>query len=70
MPKNLTPEVRLWIYRVIGTVVPLLVTLGIFSDAVAGHIMAIGASILALSGSLLAANNVSTEPLEDFDVDH
>lgn len=70
MPKNFTPEVRLWIYRVIGTVVPLLVTLGIFSDQVAGHIMAIGASILALSGSVLAAQNVSTEPLEDIDVDH
>ena len=70
MPKNLTPEVRLWIYRVIGTVVPLLVTLGVFSNEVGGHIMAIGASILALGGSFLAAQNVSTEPLEDFDVDH
>lgn len=70
MPGNFTPEVRLWIYRVIAATVPLLVTFGIFSDEAAGQIMALGAALLSLSGSLLAANNVSTEPLEDFDVDH
>lgn len=71
MQDRLTPEVRLWIYRVIGTTVPLLVTLGVISNEVGGHILAIGASILALGGSLLAASNVATEPLEELDdVDH
>lgn len=70
MHDRFTPEVRLWIYRVIAAAVPLLVTLGIITDEVGGHIMAVGASILALGGSLLAAANVSTTPLEEIEVDN
>jgi hypothetical protein len=52
-------KTRKYIYGVIGSVVPLLVTLGVVSGDVAGHIMAISVSVLALGGSLLAINNIN-----------
>lgn len=48
---------RKYVYGIIGTVVPLLVTLGVVSGEVAGHLMAIAASILSLGGSMLAYSN-------------
>jgi hypothetical protein len=53
------PTTRKYIYGVIGSVVPLLVTLGVLSGDVAGHIMAIAASVLALAGSVLSINNIN-----------
>lgn len=55
---KLDAETRLWIYRVIGATVPLLVTLGLTTPGVAGQIMNIVAAILSISGSTLAAKNI------------
>lgn len=52
---------RKYVYGVIGTIVPLLVTLGILSNEIAGHIMAIAASVLSLAGSVLALNNINED---------
>jgi hypothetical protein len=57
----LKPTTRKYIYAIIGSVVPLLVTLGVLSGDVAGHIMAIAASVLALGGSVLSINNINEE---------
>jgi uncharacterized membrane protein len=56
---KLDAETRLWIYRVIGTVVPLLVTLGITTEGVAGQIMNIVAAILSIGSATLAAKNIT-----------
>jgi len=52
-------ETRLWIYRVIGTVVTLLVTLGITTEGIAGQIMNILAAILSIGSATLAAKNIT-----------
>jgi hypothetical protein len=57
----LKAKTRKYIYGVIGAVVPLLVTLGVLSGDVAGHLMAIAASVLALGGSTLAINNITED---------
>ncbi len=55
----LDAETRLWIYRVIGAIVPLLVTLGITTEGIAGQIMNIVAAILSVGSATLAAKNVN-----------
>jgi uncharacterized membrane protein len=55
---NLSPETRLWIYRIVGAVVPILVTAGTLTEGLASQIMNLVAAILALGGSALAAKNV------------
>jgi uncharacterized membrane protein len=55
---NLEPETRLWIYRIIGAIVPILVTAGTLTEGLASQIMNLVAAILALGGSALAAHNV------------
>jgi hypothetical protein len=57
----LKAKTRKYIYAIIGSVVPLLVTLGVLSGDVAGHIMAIAASVLALGGSVLSINNINED---------
>jgi hypothetical protein len=57
----LKAKTRKYIYGVIGAVVPLLVTLGVLSGDVAGHLMAIAASVLALGSSTLAINNITED---------
>lgn len=56
---NLSPETRLWIYRIVGGVVPILVTAGTLTEGLASQIMNLVAAILALGGSALAAKNVN-----------
>jgi uncharacterized membrane protein len=56
---KLDADTRLWIYRVVGTIVPLLVTLGITTEGIAGHIMNIVAAILSIGGATLAAKNIN-----------
>lgn len=56
---KLDAETRLWIYRVIGTVVPLLVTLGVTTEGIAGQIMNIVAAVLSVGSATLAAKNVN-----------
>jgi hypothetical protein len=55
-----TPEVRKWIYSIIGVTTPLLVTLGIISNTVAGHVVAIAAAVLGLGSNFMARANVTT----------
>jgi hypothetical protein len=57
----LKAQTRKYIYAIIGSVVPLLVTLGVLSGDVAGHIMAIAASVLALGGSVLSISNINED---------
>ena len=52
-------DTRLWIYRVIGTIVPLLVTLGITTEGIAGQIMNIVAAVLSVGSATLAAKNIN-----------
>jgi hypothetical protein len=56
---KLDAETRLWIYRVIGAIVPLLVTLGLTTEGIAGQIMNIVAAILSVGSATLAAKNVN-----------
>jgi uncharacterized membrane protein len=56
---KLDENTRLWIYRVIGTTVPLLVTLGITTEGIAGQIMNIVAAILSIGSATLAAKNIT-----------
>ena len=56
---KLDAETRLWIYRVIGTIVPLLVTLGVTTEGIAGQIMNIVAAVLSVGSATLAAKNVN-----------
>jgi hypothetical protein len=54
-------QTRKYIYAIVGSIVPLLVTLGVISGDVAGHILAIAASVLALGTSALALNNITED---------
>ena len=54
-------KTRRYIYGVIGTIVPLLVTLGVITGEVAGHVLAIAASLLSIGGSALAISNINDE---------
>jgi uncharacterized membrane protein len=56
---KLDAATRLWLYRVIGTIVPLLVTLGLTTEGIAGQILNIVAAILSVGGSTLAAKNIN-----------
>jgi uncharacterized membrane protein YuzA (DUF378 family) len=49
---------RLWIYRVSGALMPLLVTLGAFNNNVAGRILDVVAALVGVGAAGLAANNV------------
>ena len=52
------PKTRKYIYGIVGTFVPLLVTTGVLTGEVAGHVLAVAASVLALGSSALAYKNV------------
>lgn len=56
---KLDPETRLWIYRIVGATVPLLVTLGITTEGVAGQVMNVIAAILSIGSATLAAKNIT-----------
>jgi hypothetical protein len=58
---SLTATQRTYIYRIVGSAVPLLVTLGVVSDTVAGQIIAIAAAVLSIGGSALALANVTPD---------
>lgn len=63
-----TPQTRKWLYSIVGVTVPLLVTLGIISDSVAGHIVAIAAAVLGLGTSFMARANVPTSEIDSTEV--
>jgi hypothetical protein len=58
MIPDLKPETRRWIYGIIATLVPLLVTVGTLTEPLAGQILSVVAAILAVGGSALAIKNV------------
>lgn len=56
---KLDADTRLWIYRIVGATVPLLVTLGLTTEGVAGQVMNIVAAILSIGSATLAAKNIT-----------
>lgn len=56
--KFLTPQVRLYLYGVSSAAVPLLVTLGIFSQDLAKDILFLVAAVFGVGSNVLAAANV------------
>jgi hypothetical protein len=56
---NLNSETRLWIYRIVGSVVPILVTAGSLTEGLASQIMDLVAAILSVVSATLAARNIN-----------
>jgi hypothetical protein len=56
---KLDADTRLWIYRIVGAVVPLLVALGLTNEGIAGQVMNISAAILSIGSATLAAKNIT-----------
>ncbi|MDO5053408.1 MAG: hypothetical protein Q4E05_11030 [Pseudoclavibacter sp.] len=54
-------RVRLYLYRLVVAVVPLLVTIGFLTADVAGHVLSIAGAVLAVGSSSLAAVNTPRE---------
>jgi hypothetical protein len=55
---DLPPHVRKWIYGIIATTVPLLITIGSITGEVGQQILNVAAAVLSISGSVLAIRNV------------
>lgn len=51
------PRTRNYLFKIASVVVPLLVTVGVVSDTLAGHIIAIAAAVLGLAAPAMAAAN-------------
>jgi hypothetical protein len=58
---KLNAKQRKYVYGIAGTVIPLLVTVGVLSQEIAGQVLAIVASVLYLGSSTLAIKNVPDE---------
>lgn len=58
---DLQPHVRKWIYGIIATTVPLLITIGTISGEMGAQILNVAAAILAVGGSALAISYVPDE---------
>ncbi len=60
---ELKPNVRKWIYGIIATTVPLLISLGSLTDEIGAQLLNVAAAVLAVGGSALAISNVPpTDP--------
>lgn len=57
--KFLSPQVRTYLYGVSSAAMPLLVTLGVFTDDLAKDILFLCAALLGVGSNLMAAANVS-----------
>lgn len=55
---ELQPAVRKWIYGIIATTVPLLISLGTITGDLGAQILNVAAAVLAVGGSVLAISNV------------
>lgn len=55
---KLDAETRLWIYRIVGATVPILVTAGTLTEGMAAQILNLVAAILSVGTATLAARNV------------
>jgi len=58
---DLKPHVRKWIYGIIATTVPLLITLGSITTELGAQILNVAAAVLAVGGSALAISHVPDE---------
>ena len=58
---DLPPHVRKWIYGIIATTVPLLITIGSITGELGQQILNVAAAILSVGGSALAIKNVPDE---------
>jgi uncharacterized membrane protein len=56
---KLDAETRLWIYRIVGSIVPILVTAGTLTDGLGSQIMNLVAAILSVGSATLAARNIN-----------
>lgn len=56
---KLDAETRLWIYRIVGATVPILVTAGTLTEGLASQVMNLVAAILSVGSATLAAKNVT-----------
>lgn len=56
--KVFTPAVRTYLYGVSSAAMPLLVTLGVFTEDLAKDILFLCAALLGLGSNILAAANV------------
>lgn len=56
---RLDAETRLWIYRIVGAVVPILVTAGTLTEGLASQVINLVAAILSVGSATLAARNVT-----------
>ncbi len=55
-------KTRKYIYGVVVAAIPLLVTLGVLTEDVAGQVALIAAAVLGVGTSGLAAANTDSEP--------
>jgi hypothetical protein len=55
---ELKPAVRKWIYGIIATTVPLLISLGSLTSDLGTQILNVAAAVLSVGGSVLAISNV------------
>lgn len=56
--KILPAQVRLYIYRILIAVVPLLVLAGVLTNQYGGLLLSLAGTVLGVGGNLLAAFNV------------
>lgn len=56
---KLDAETRLWIYRIVGSVVPILITTGTLTEGLASQVLNLVAAILSVGSATLAARNVT-----------
>jgi hypothetical protein len=58
---NLAPHTRKWIYGIVATTVPLLISLGTITTELGAQILNVAAALLAIGGSALAITYVPDE---------
>jgi len=58
---NLAPHTRKWIYGIVATTVPLLISLGTITTELGAQILNVAAALLAIGGSALAISYVPDE---------
>lgn len=58
---DIPAHVRKWIYGIIATTVPLLITVGSISNEIGAAILNVAAAVLAVGGSALAITHVPDE---------
>jgi len=56
---KLDAETRLWIYRIVGAIVPILITTGTLTEGLASQVLNLVAAILSVGSATLAARNVT-----------